>query len=353
MKKYCKYALLGCLILFSGFTVSAQDIEVTFAGELSGDPGEDVALSVDVSNLTGLNINNFDIAFSFDSELIRFEAEDIAPGDLINSLTANVTDDDRVLISYASSSPIEGSGTLFKITGRLTGEGVNGSGLTITELFFGDGSLNVIPSVPHNITVRSGDDSSTLFPPSLLSPQNAATDIPTDPVFEWTSEPEAESYRLIVARDAGFNYIVVDSSGILSNTFQLADLDYHQIYYWRVQSELNTESSDWAAVFNFTTRMVTSRESQNDISQRPSLDQNYPNPFNPSTTVTYSLSQTTNVTIDVQNLTGQTVAILFEGQKRAGTHSIAFDASNLSSGVYVYRLQAGEFVQTRTLTLIK
>jgi len=84
-----------------------------------------------------------------------------------------------------------------------------------------------------------------------------------------------------------------------------------------------------------------------------SLAQNHPNPFNPSTTIRYGLPQRSYVVITIFNTLGQEVATLFPGEKEAGYHEVKFDASGLSSGVYLYRLQAGNFVQTRKLGLVR
>lgn len=84
-----------------------------------------------------------------------------------------------------------------------------------------------------------------------------------------------------------------------------------------------------------------------------SLDQNYPNPFNPATTIRYTLSSPSDVRLDVFNLMGQRVASLQDGFQQTGTYTVNFDASNLSSGVYVYRLQAGGHTLTRKMTLVK
>lgn len=90
-----------------------------------------------------------------------------------------------------------------------------------------------------------------------------------------------------------------------------------------------------------------------DIPGKVALNQNYPNPFNPATIITYSLKQASEITLEVFNIQGQKVATLFEGRQQAGDHEAQFDASNLSSGVYIYRLQTASQVLTRQMVLIK
>ncbi len=70
------------------------------------------------------------------------------------------------------------------------------------------------------------------------------------------------------------------------------------------------------------------------------LHQNYPNPFNPTTVIMFDLPRQGEVMLDVFNVMGQRVATLAEGVHQAGRHSVEFNASRLSSGVYIYRLQA-------------
>jgi hypothetical protein len=83
------------------------------------------------------------------------------------------------------------------------------------------------------------------------------------------------------------------------------------------------------------------------------LNQNYPNPFNPSTAISYQLSKSSFVTLKVFDVLGREVATLIEGEQQAGSFQTSFDASHLSSGVYLYQLRAGDFVQTRKMALMK
>jgi hypothetical protein len=83
------------------------------------------------------------------------------------------------------------------------------------------------------------------------------------------------------------------------------------------------------------------------------LDQNFPNPFNPSTDIRFSLPVDANVVLEVYSITGQKVATLANKGFKAGQHTVRFDASRLSSGVYIYRILAGTFSATNKMTLIK
>lgn len=90
-----------------------------------------------------------------------------------------------------------------------------------------------------------------------------------------------------------------------------------------------------------------------DIPFRHALHQNYPNPFNPATSIRFDLPERSNVSLEVFDITGRRVALLASGDHTAGTHTVSFDASGLSSGIYFYHLQADNFLDTRHMTLVK
>jgi hypothetical protein len=94
------------------------------------------------------------------------------------------------------------------------------------------------------------------------------------------------------------------------------------------------------------------KESEN-IPKEFTLHQNYPNPFNPTTTIRFSLPQRDHVVLKVFDVLGREVATLLNGELNPGEHSVAFDATKLSSGVYVYQLSAGGFIQTKKMLISK
>ncbi|RPH80468.1 MAG: T9SS C-terminal target domain-containing protein [Nitrospiraceae bacterium] len=121
--------------------------------------------------------------------------------------------------------------------------------------------------------------------------------------------------------------------------------------YFNLKFEMATKSYVcWTDSTRLTVTGVTAEEVLPVVYE---LAQNYPNPFNPSTAIRYGLPQRSHVTLTLFSTLGQQVAVLQEGEQEAGYHEAVFDASGLASGVYLYRLQAGDFVQARRLLLLK
>ncbi len=83
------------------------------------------------------------------------------------------------------------------------------------------------------------------------------------------------------------------------------------------------------------------------------LFQNYPNPFNPRTTIKYGIPERTFVELRIYDILGREVELLVNGEQEAGYYEIEFNATKLSSGIYLYRLQAGNFIQTKKMVLLR
>ena len=99
--------------------------------------------------------------------------------------------------------------------------------------------------------------------------------------------------------------------------------------------------------------LLSADRSMSLVSGEFALHQNYPNPFNPSTTIRYALPQRTHVTLSVHNTLGQLVATLVDGTEEAGYHTVKFDGSALASGVYFYRLRAGDYISSKRMVVLR
>ena len=93
--------------------------------------------------------------------------------------------------------------------------------------------------------------------------------------------------------------------------------------------------------------------SNSEIVNSFSLSQNYPNPFNPSTRISYEIPVSNFVTLKIFDALGKAVASLVNEKQNAGSYTVDFNGSNLSSGIYFYRINSGEFIKTRSMMLLK
>jgi hypothetical protein len=132
-----------------------------------------------------------------------------------------------------------------------------------------------------------------------------------------------------------------------------ADAEGRQAFYMTDSAG----NSFWYSGYNFTfifKIIVTGLAFHNgNVPAMKSLLQNYPNPFNPSTTIRYGLPNRSQVTLSVFNTLGQQVAQLVNGDMEAGYHEVKFEGNGLSSGVYFYRLRAGDFLDSKRFLLLR
>ena len=148
------------------------------------------------------------------------------------------------------------------------------------------------------------------------------------------------TFKLAVAssEDLTGNFLSIPINAIVGD--EVITVDY---YMNNVKGQRNVDMSSW----------LTSNEGVQNKPTQFELLQNYPNPFNPSTQIQYALPEATQVTLEVFTSVGQKVMELVNTQKPAGYHTVTFDASGLSSGVYLYKLTTPLFAETKKMLLIK
>ena len=115
----------------------------------------------------------------------------------------------------------------------------------------------------------------------------------------------------------------------------------------------NLEHEDDGMMLNIKIDNPTSLDDDKSTPEAFELYQNYPNPFNPSTSISYKIPSTGYVTLKVYDAIGNEVAKIVDEIKSAGKHTVTFNASNLSSGIYYYKLQSGNYTETKKMLLIR
>ena len=136
-----------------------------------------------------------------------------------------------------------------------------------------------------------------------------------------------------------------------SNTYTDTHVQVGSTYTYRVYAYNDVAESDYS---NTKSVVVVVTAVQDDILPTEfGLHQNYPNPFNPSTKITFALPKASRVTLTIVDALGRVQAVLLDGERPAGTYTAEWNAANLPSGIYFYRLQAGEFVETKKMVLMK
>jgi hypothetical protein len=145
----------------------------------------------------------------------------------------------------------------------------------------------------------------------------------------------------------GDSFVILNTSGTVSSDF--SSLDIQDGLYFTVVVNSNNVTLVIDSVGVLSVEEIHDSEIVNDFN----LYQNYPNPFNPSTNIKFALPQSGYVTLEVFGVTGERVDVLISEELNAGKYNYEWNGSNLTSGIYFYRLNAGSFVETRKMILLK
>jgi hypothetical protein len=191
-------------------------------------------------------------------------------------------------------------------------------------------------------------------PPALVAPADSAVNISASPILRWSPSDGATYYVVQVSPyTSSFMTFVFDDT--TSTTSQVVGpLNYGTKYFWHVSAFNNGVWGPWSQTRQFTVVRTSSVEpAENSMPAQFGLGQNYPNPFNPTTAVSFQLSAISAVTLKVFDVLGREVSTLVDEVGQPGVYKVQWDGSGMPSGIYFYRLQAGEFVETKKMILLK
>jgi PKD repeat protein len=207
-------------------------------------------------------------------------------------------------------------------------------------------------------TLYVGTDDGTAWDSTEVS--IIVTPVNDAPVAEFTTNIDGSTVEFV---DLSSDELDMSAGGIISWAWDFGDgntsTDASPTYDYGTTGDFTvtlTVTDNGGLTNTFTAPveiMSVSNEVLGGVPTVFAIEQNYPNPFNPSTNINYSLPEASKVSIVVYDLLGQKVAELVNTEKAAGYHTVAFDASALSSGIYIYQIRAGAFSQTKKMMLIK
>lgn len=197
-----------------------------------------------------------------------------------------------------------------------------------------------------------------------ILPANGST-VDRKPEVEWAASLFADSYQVQIGTSVIFDVGDVVLDTLLANVTSMFIEDAlapNGFFFWRVRAINEKGAGGWSSPTFFSTNSSTSIAHNSDFPQKFELVGNYPNPFNPSTSIRFGMPEAASVDLRVYDALGREVAVLARQQMyQPGYHTVSFDAGQLASGVYIYRIVAqplngagaSRFVQTKTMTLVK
>ena len=342
----------GSAYLYNGFT-SSGDLSVSIPDSF-GEPGDTLWVPINVSNTDGLGIISSEFRLTYDTSiaaLLDVDFQQTMP-DSAGWLIEYNAQPGTLRVAMSGENPINGTGALAYVQFALSEDASIGSGtqLTLSPFLFNEGNptaqvingsitvgLPVMSLSANSISfnsVQAGDSETIIM---NVTNTGQAELIITE--FDWS----------LPVFDVRFSDLNVSPGASIDVTISFSPTA-NQFYSDTLEIHSN-------AGFRYVTLVgqgiIGIEDEFGSVPAEYTLSQNHPNPFNPTTTIKYRLPLSGEVSLIVYNLLGEEVASLVNGTVPAGNHRVSWDASNVASGIYFYRLQAGDFVQTRKMLLLK
>ncbi len=244
-------------------------------------------------------------------------------------------------------------------TWATLGTGMAGGGATVRAFWdfratlSASGSFNTAGGNTVNNVALWG---SVPLAPTTVAPTCGATGQSLTPLLDWTTVANAWQYGLQLSTNPNFTVLRLNVTGIIPSQYQVAGgvLNNDTTYYWRVNATNALGTSPYSAICYFTTLLTGIHINTNEVPKEFKLYQNYPNP---STTIRFDIpaASSSDATIEMSlfDVTGREVSKLMKLEYKPGKYEFTLDGTRLTSGVYFYRINAGDFTQTSKMILMK
>jgi hypothetical protein len=361
--------------LLPDLTINDDEIEFNpayyhsrFFGDINGDNQLDI-IANNVSNYPNYATNIY-LNSGFENAPGFLSVKDV-PADQGGKVTLAWTKsalDGSNVTSYQierSIAPV-GSGFAWEVVGNVPTSFLNAYSFTAPTLsdqtpnysgntYFRITALTENPTVFYRSNILFGHSTDNLAPGSVLGLNASMAN--NSAKISWKLNSESDLKEYLIYRNEKDN-VNLDTLVALATTTDSVFYDKTPLksaYYFIVAKDIHDNLSEPNQIL----LKFTDIKNETEIIKDYALFQNYPNPFNPSTTIKYSIPRSTELhsvsqtTLKVYDILGNEVATLVNEQKSAGSFTIEFDASNLTSGIYLYQLQAGSFREIKKMMLIK
>lgn len=245
-------------------------------------------------------------------------------------------------------------------------DGVYDRFYSYVALTLGDSTIDSIAWSTFKVSAHFGEvqDFFISEPASGYSIDNLAPIVPSGIIADgygdrveltWddNEDKDFQYYAIYRSSDSEFNPDTMNTYtfSTIENSFTDVGVELEKTYFYKIVAiDFSGNQSEYSEKVY---ALVTDIELDIEIPTIYDLAQNYPNPFNPSTLIEFSLPESGLVTLKIYNILGEEVATLINEMKAAGVFEVQFDASQLTTGIYIYRIKSGDFIATKKMLLVK
>ena len=292
----------------------------------------DLTINVRVLNDGGAQANWSYLGYYLSSDTDITTSDVYLGNDYVSALAAGSYSDETISVNVAAHPGTWYVGFIIDFSFRVTEDNEN------------DNRWYFTPSITIPLALPNA--------PILDSPADGATNVSINPRLTWINGGGgAADYYTVEVRDESYDLV----SGNASNEWKdIGPLTPNMSYTWRVNATNSSGSSPWSDMWTFTTAPDADVDKIEDVlPQVFALHPNYPNPFNSETTIPFDLEKSEFVELKILDIQGKEITSLISEFKESGSYQYIWNAKDIPSGIYLYRLQTDNHVETRKLILQK